>query len=172
MTIAELFREKKISHRSYHVCKANKIEDLQQLDKYLFTNKNFLKLHNCGQKSNSELLELLKNYKDLIKIDEKLPQLKLFNSIFPTSSNQNQKLINSIISILTNNLSIRNRNALAKYIGEELTFNILVNKIYENKEFKMTKIKDVGQNSIIELETYLNTIKAIAITVLENQKLT
>lgn len=168
MTIAELFREKKISHRSYHVCRANKIENLTHLDKFLFENKNFLKLQNCGQKSNSELLELLKTHKELIRIEGEIPQFKLFDSIFPISTIQKQKLINSLIAIITNNLTARNKNALVKYIGEDLTFDVFVNKIYENKEFKITKIKDVGQNSIIELETYFNTIKAIAITVLDN----
>lgn len=167
MTIAELFREKKISHRSYHVCRANNIEDLNQLEEYLFTNKNFLRLQNCGKKSNNELLELSKNY-EKSKNQEDLSQLNLFESTFPLLNRKQQKLINSIILVLTNNLTPRNRNALIGYIGEEITIDIFINKIYENRDFKITKIKNVGKSSIVELETYFNTVKSLTKLVIVN----
>lgn len=162
MTIAELFREKKITHRSYHICRANKIEDLNQLEKYLFKNKDFLKLKNCGEKSNSELIKLSEEY------ENNLSQLDLFNSTFPALSIKQQKLINSLIEILTNNLTSRNKNALIEFMGIELTIDVFLNKIYENRDFKITKIKNIGKSSIEELETYLHTVKAFTVAIIEN----
>jgi len=168
MTISELFREKRISQRSYHVCRGNKIEDLNELEKYLVENENFLKIHNCGKKSNSELIILCEEYRKSKTYQNKLNQLNLFSSNFPPLKNSQQKLINSLIAILTSNLSMRNENAIMEFIGEKLTIDIFVNKVYDNRAFKISKIRNAGKSSAEELEKYFNTIKSFVFIIYEN----
>lgn len=95
-------------------------------------------------------------------------QLNLFISSIPPLKKSQQKLINSLICILTRNLSVRNENSIMEFIGEKLTIDIFINKVYDNRNFKLSKIKNVGKSSEEELEKYFNTIKSFAIIIYEN----
>ena len=52
----------KLNARSLNSCIENKLNDLQSIVIYFWANDDFLKLKNCGQKLNLELIELCRKY--------------------------------------------------------------------------------------------------------------
>ena len=60
--IEHLKSTEKLNPRSLDICVENKMQDLQSIVIYFWANDNFLKLRNCGQKSNLELIELCRKY--------------------------------------------------------------------------------------------------------------
>jgi len=51
-----------VNPRSLDICVENKMQDLQSIVIYFWANDDFLKLKNCGQKLNLELIELCRKY--------------------------------------------------------------------------------------------------------------
>jgi hypothetical protein len=64
MTIDKIYSNGNLSVRSYHACKYNAIETIEDLKNYFSKNKTFKKLRNCGEKSNTELIQLCHKFPD------------------------------------------------------------------------------------------------------------
>ena len=60
--IEHLKKDENLSARSLKICVENKLNDLQSMVIYFWANDDFLRLRNCGQKSNLELIELCRKY--------------------------------------------------------------------------------------------------------------
>jgi len=58
----DLKQVEKLSTKSLNRCADNKLNDLLSIVMYFWANDDFLKLKNCGQKSNLELIELCRKY--------------------------------------------------------------------------------------------------------------
>jgi len=59
---SDLKKVENLSTRSLKICVENKINDLQSIIIYFWANDDFLKLKNCGQKCNLELIELCRKH--------------------------------------------------------------------------------------------------------------
>jgi len=159
MTIDKIYSNGNLSVRSYHACKYNAIETIEDLKKYYSKNKTFTKFRNCGKKSSLELIELCNAYPDIsIPQDIITNQNSLKNKIQKLNRPQRQ-VINQFIKITTSNLKVRGRNAITSYIGKSLKLSDFLIKIFDREDFQVAKIKNIGKGYIPELETYLDKIK-------------
>ena len=161
MTIDEIYRKKEISVRSYHVCKYNELNSISDLKKYYYKNKSFEKLHNCGRKSNKELIEIFNKYPDeyfenkKIEVKEENP----LKSIISNLTRVQREVINSFIFVNTNSLSVRSKNAISLHLKNNLKVKNFVEKILLSESFNVQNIKNVGAKCVPEIEIYISIIK-------------
>jgi len=160
MTIDHIFRKEEISVRSYHVCKHNKINSINDLKEYYFKHKSFDKLRNCGRKSNKELVEICNKYKGehFENIETEIKKENSLKTIISDLTRVQREVINSFILVNTNSLSVRSKNA----ISLNLRKNFKIKNFSERIFFSSVDIKNwknVGARSIPEIELYLSIIK-------------
>lgn len=166
MTIDEIYFNNDISVRTYNVCKYNGLDSIDKLKEYFLKYNSFKKLRNCGRKSNEELIEIYNKYQTIINnhIPEKAGMTPLEKVL--TNINRLQRdVINSYIILETNNLSIRSRNAILKYLLGNLSIRNFAEQILLNKDFIIATVDNVGQKSIPELEIYISLIKDFILNV-------
>lgn len=173
-TIEDLLYEKKISVRSYNVCKYNNLETVQDLTEYYSIHKTFDLLRNCGRKSNEELSSVVMDYSLEIvsRPDTTLEKDKNTNTI-PTLnlSRIQREVINGFIKIQTNYLSNRSRNAISAHLNGNFQVRYFAEKLLLNKFFDPSKIENIGKKSIPELETYITLVKDFIaeVSVIDNE---
>jgi len=168
MTIDEVYKNGHLSVRSYNVCIYNNIKTDFDLIKYFSNHKTFKQLRNCGEKSNTELIQLSSKFQEntfnegLIKNEYSIIQK------IKTLSRLQRQVINSFIKINTSNLQVRSRNAIIALVSESLSLKDFSIKIFGKGNFQISLIKNVGKTSIPELENYLIDIKLFIQEVSEN----
>ena len=86
-----------LSERSFNVCDFSRLNTLSDIVQYYKENGTFIKLKNCGQKSNEELLTIAEKYSDYcfqLYQPEEIPEpiLDELQEIFNTL-NTKQKII-------------------------------------------------------------------------------
>ena len=161
MTIDEIYREEKISVRSYHACKYNEIETIQELIDYFEKYKSFLKFRNCGRKSNEELLNLCNKYQEDY-IENRGVEIKKENplkSIVLNLTRTQREVINNFIFVNTNSLSVRSKNAISLHLKNNLKVKNFAEKIILSENFDVKSIKNIGAKCVPELEVYISIIK-------------
>jgi hypothetical protein len=160
MTIKEIFKNEKISVRSFNVCNENDLINLKSILEYYNENRSFDKLRNCGKKSNDELTALCLKYSDYENVNFSIPlkpDKKLLSSIINFSRTQ-RELINSFIEINTNNLSNRSKKAFTSYLGGNLKIQNISERILTDDSFDFQNIKNVGSKSINELKSFYESL--------------
>ncbi len=115
ISLSKLIHKENLTVRSSNVCEWNGLNDLLGILNHFWDNNNFLNLRNCGQKSNTELIELCKKYEDfpLRPIKERLenPIEKQIESL----TVRQKKILNNIIESQASNLSVRSLNAIERF---------------------------------------------------------
>lgn len=168
MTIYEIYRKENLSVRAYNTCKYGDIDTIEDLIEYYLENKSFMKLRNCGQKSNEELIRLYTKYKNIhLGIDISYP-VKLenkFKKVISELSRNQRDVINSFIQVNTNSLSIRSQNAIKNLLKNNLKIRKFGEDIIYNDNFEIERVRNVGPNSATELEMYIDLIKEFVIEV-------
>lgn len=161
MTIDEIFLKQEISVRSYHVCKYNELNSISDLNKYYYKNKSFVKLRNCGRKSNEELIEICNKYADEyfenkeIEVKEENP----LKGIISNLTRVQREVINSFIFVNTNSLSVRSKNAISLHLKNNLKVKNFAENILFSESFNIQNIKNVGAKCVPEIEIYISIIK-------------
>jgi len=163
ITFYELEKNENLSVRSQNVCRDNGMTDLPSIISYYWANKNFLKLKNCGQKSNLELIELCKKFETHIEKPMKVvlgakPLNPLILKIDSLTVKQKQ-IINNLIVSKFNELPIRPQNALSALLNNEIILKNFVDTIFSDSGFNVYTIRNIGEKSEIEINTFLNVIK-------------
>jgi hypothetical protein len=159
-TIQELIEIEKISQRVLHVCAYNGLNTISDLIEHYREYGTFIKLRNCGQKSNVELTRIYFNYcmllpdPELVSVKEKPELFDLFDSL----KTQQKVILNNILSSRIKTLQIRAFNALQKFLGNNFTFANYYKLIISSKDFNFNKIRNVGAGTTIELEKINNEI--------------
>ena len=167
MTIDEIYRDKKISVRSYHVCKYNDLHTIQDLKEYYFKHKSFDKIKHCGRKSNEELIEICKRHQE-VNLKSKAFELQkegFLKTVVSELTKTQIEVIDGFILINTNNLSVRSKNAILFYLKGNLKIKNFAKKILLLRNFTVKNIKNVGVKSIPELDFYIAIIKDFLIEV-------
>ena len=169
MTIDEIYRNKKISVRSYHVCKYNELYTVQDLKKYYFKHKSFDKIRHCGRKSNEELIEICKRHQAVNLESESFESQKggLIKTIVSELTKTQEEVIDDFILMSTNNLSVRSKNAILFYLKGNLKIKNFAEKILLTESFAVKNTKNIGVKSIPELNIYISIIKDFLIEVSE-----
>jgi len=160
MTIEEVYNNKEISVRSYNVCRRNGIDSIVKLQQYYTIYQTFEKLHNCGRRSNEELIEIYFKYQDYIEDIDNTPKIAknhLEETLFNLTRIQ-RDVINSFIQVNTNSFSVRSKNAISIYLGNNFSVRNFIEKILISHSFKIEKIEKIGRKSIPELEIYISII--------------
>ncbi len=146
MRIEEINYSKDISVRSFNVCNGNNLRDLTSILIYYRYNKTFNKLKNIGRKLNEELTALYFKYSE-------------FNKFFIDNLFAQKNKINSIVNENFKKLSIISQNGLNKYLNNDLDICNIYIKIFSNKKFTPLNLNNIGNNSIPEINTFINEIK-------------
>lgn len=168
MTIDEIYKNKKLSVRSYNLCRNNGLDSMEKLLEYYSKNRSFLYLRNCGRKSNEELIEVCKKFKttdsDNINIHSSENPLE---EILANLTRIQREVINNFIIVNTNSLSVRSKNAISIYLKNNFSVRHFAEKILLNKYFKIENIENVGKKSIPELEIFISIVHDFIIDVNE-----
>ena len=170
MEIELLYNDKKISRRSYNVCKYNNLNTLDDINEYYKKHKSFSKLNNCGRKSNGELIEVCNKYQEEFLNNN--PQIKVEKpliTILIGLTRTQREVINSFIQVNTKSLSVRSQNAILSYLNQNLKVKNFANKILIPNSFKLNKLKNIGSTSIKELDVYIRIIKEYLIEVSQSE---
>lgn len=152
----------KISVRSRNVCGWNNLNDLLSILNYYGANYSFSNLRKCGQKSNTELIELCKKYDDFtIKPQPVLIFQKTDNSIIQKIDSltvRQKKNLNNIIESQYRELSIRSSKALNLYLDSQLSIKGL-KPILSDENFDIKNLRNIGEKSQKEIRLFLTNIK-------------
>lgn len=170
MTIDEIYRKEKISIRSYHVCKYYNFNSVKELREYYYEHKSFAKLRNCGNKSNEELIEICKNYKENniesqeIETQTENPIKKIIEGLTRTQ----RETINNFILTNINSLSVRGKNRIIYFLENNLKIKHFAEEIFLSTDFSLKNIRNVGSKTKKELEVLINEVKSFVIKVSES----
>lgn len=181
-----------ISIRVYNVCIYNNLSSLREIAKYYLKNKNFLRLKNCGGKSNLELIRISESFisdkNNFFLLNEN--DIINFENIHETAVNEelvNENTLNSLSisqKIVINNLITAEFNSLSKITAAQINrilkydlsisniFNqFFINNIETNKKFKLYSSKQGFYDfikkikEILELVTLFKDSKEISIEI-------
>ena len=124
MTIEEIQLIEPLSARSVNLCLYNDLHNLDDILNFYYDNDSFLKLRNCGVKSNNELISLCHKYAQNVNpislYKEKENALKLLISQF---SIEQLETLNTYISISKLPLSVRSSNAISSLLNDDFSIN-------------------------------------------------
>lgn len=162
MTIEEIQLIEPLSVRSINLCQYNDLLNLDLILNYYYENGTFLKLRNCGVKSNNELISLCHKYAQNVNpislYKEKENELKLLISQF---SIEQLETLNTYISISKLPLSVRSSNAISSLLNDDFSINNILNKGLLDSTFNILAIKNVGQKSRTEIEKFITNLSEI-----------
>lgn len=157
MTLEEIRYNFELSVRSYNLCIDNHLNSIHDLQNFLKEHKTFLKLRNCGKKSEIELTEICSQFENQIEEVEDFNK-ENFKTIVENFTRMQKEIVNNYISINTKNLSIRSQNAINSHLNYNVNLRSFVENILDIKYFNVKSIKNVGAKSIPELEVYIKNI--------------
>lgn len=159
-----------LSVRSQNVCSDNGFTDIRSIVRYYWANGSFINLRKCGRKSNIELIDLSTKYeihfldeKPKIEILSEKPLNPLINKIADLSVKQKSLLLN-ILKYRFSKLSVRSSNALKSFMDSDINMQG-VKFILSNTETELRNIRNVGVNSISEINDFVDSLKELIETV-------
>lgn len=165
MSLDEIFEKENISVRAYNLCIDNKLTTVKALGEYFYKNRSFFDLRNCGKKTNEELTAICEKYiersAEIYGFKKENPLEEVVNAL----SRIQREVINSFISVNTNSLSVRSRNAITSYLEGNLKIKNFAEKILLVDGFRFMSLNNVGAGSIAELNGYLGLIKDFLIKI-------
>jgi len=161
-TLEQLAEIENLGIRSQNACKYFNLDTLRDIIYFYKKNGDFLKVRNCGRKSNDELIEVCTKYEGFF-IDELITQIEKENknpivTKIEELKVRQKKIVNNLIISSFNDLSVRSSNALKTYLKGEINLKAF-KSIFSEQNFKLTNLRNVGKKSIEELQTFLNLIK-------------
>ena len=158
ISLSDLTHIENLSVRSSNVCEWNNLNDLMSILNYFWENNNFLGLRNCGQKSNTELIELCQKYEDFtIRSIKEKPENPIEKHIDLLTVRQ-RKILNNVIESQSSTLSVRSLNAIEKMSDSSLTIRGL-REILITPKYDIGEIKNIGKKSVDELVMFCKEIR-------------
>ena len=163
ISLKELTEIENLSVRAVHVCEGSYLNDIVTILNYYWENNDFLHLRNCGQKSNTELIELCKKYEDFTT----KPEIIVPEIIVPENPVEKQidsltvrqkKILNNIINSQIRNLSVRTFNCIDKYSSSNYSLKGL-SEIIINPKFNYRNLRNVGKQTEDELKDFFQIIR-------------
>ena len=161
ISLSELSEKEGLSVRTQNVCEYSNLKDIYSISDYYLENGDFLKLRNCGQKSNLELINVCQKYEKIIcqcgeEPIEDTPTNPIEDSIYILT--KQKAVIINIIESLINELSVRSSNVLKKYLGSNLDLDLIgIKKILAISKTDLRNLRNIGEKSIEEICIFLNS---------------
>ena len=160
MNINDLRKQDKLIAGSNLICKRAGIKTVEELVLYLNKNGNFLKLKNCGEKSDYELVKICISNSELqyVKKVEKQPTklIVIYEKLNPV----HQQLLNHFVHTTTLNLSERANSFIMELFPDKISMSILIEKVYDNNNFNINDFKFEKNYTKSELKKYFDGIKS------------
>lgn len=173
-TLEQLAEIEDLGIRSQNACKYFNLDTLKDIIYYYKKNGDFLKVRNCGRKSNDELIKVCNKYEGFF-IDELTTQIEEENknpivTKIEELKVRQKKIVNNLIISSFNDLSVRSSNALKNYLEGNINLKGF-KSLFSEKNLKLTNLKNVGKKSIEEIQTFLNLIieQIEIVSVFENE---
>lgn len=158
ISLEQLTKVENLSVRSYNLCEWNELNDLTAILSYYWENNDFLRLRNCGRKSNIELIELCKRYESiLIKPIIFSPENPIQKQLENLSARQKQ-VLNNVINSQFNELSNRANNVLKAFTNNDTSLKGLY-EILTNPYFDIEIFRNAGRKTVGELKVFLKNIR-------------
>ena len=158
ISLKELTELENLSVRSSNVCEWNGLNDLQGILNYFWDNNNFFGLRNCGQKSNTELIELCQKYEDFATKPKIVKPENPIENLIDNLTARQRKILNNLIESQVINLSVRSLNAIEKLSDSSLTIRGL-KEILIDPKYNLRKIKNIGEKSVNELAQFFKEVR-------------
>ncbi len=160
ISLFELSEIEGLSTRTQNVCEYSKLKDIYSIFDYYLENGDFLKLRNCGSKSNMELIKVCQKYEKIIyQRKEEIIQDSQTNPIEDSVyilTKQKTLIINTIESLI-NELSVRSSNVLKKYLGSNIDL-VGIRRILAISKTDIRNLRNIGEKSIEEICIFLDSI--------------
>lgn len=166
----ELPDYRELSVRSQNVCSDNGFTNIRSIVSYYWVHGTFINLRKCGQKSNKELIDLSTKY-EIYFLDEN-PKIEILieeppnpfiRKITNLSITQKSLLLN-ILNYRFSKLSVRSSNALKSFMESNISMQD-VRFLLSNSESELRSIRNVGANTISEINDFINSLKELIETV-------
>jgi hypothetical protein len=163
MSIYELKIVEKLTVRSINVCEYNSLATINDIVKFYNENGTFLKLRNCGQKTNEELIHIAEKYNKYVPLDnavinDKIQVVDELDLIFDNLTTKQKIILNNLFNAKLSNLNVRAYNAVKVILNSNFSFsNYFLNAI-KDKSFNFRNVRNVGANTILELNQFHSEI--------------
>lgn len=159
ISLRELADLEDLTVRSLNICAWNGLNDLLAILNYFWRNDNFLRLRNCGQKSNKELIELCLKYEGFSSKPDEINHNTIEKQIDSLTVRQ-KKILNNLIVSQSANISERSLNAIRRISNFNITILGLKKILIESKpKSKLLAINNIGKKTVDELTCFFNEIK-------------
>lgn len=152
-TIKEIFDRFDLSVRAYNVCLTLNLNDLWDLTKYYNENGGFLDAKNCGDKTNKELIYLVKENSFQSTINFPVNTYKL--------DSDDQIVYNILIEEQFSKLSVRCKNALTNAFDSGVPDYDLVRTFFIDNNLTGNRLSNVGKLTNSEVESFKGYCKAL-----------
>jgi hypothetical protein len=135
--------------RAYNVCKDLGFVTLRDLHEFIVKHGDFKTVRNCGNKTNLELLEFHKTfYTDAFEEQE---GEETINKESVISDQSFEYLIEGEFE----KLSVRAKNAILNFTGQELPNKEFVKENFIDRGFKASKLRNVGSKTVDEIDNFV-----------------
>jgi hypothetical protein len=155
--------EEELSVRAQHICEDNDLNSPGSILEYLRKHGDFLKLRNCGLKSNEELLEVCKKFeKGFNQKQRTLPDDKTENTVIhkiEKLSPTQKQIVNNFINKQFSELPPQYSNVLYYFLSADISLKGLIT-IFEEDNFKMINLRNAGPQTIHIFHQFLDKIEA------------
>jgi hypothetical protein len=170
ISLEELADRDWLSVRAVNICEKFGLLTLTQILTFYQKNGSFMKLQNCGKKTEEELTELCEKHKEQkleAEIKDKENIFTLINELNPLK----RSTLNRHIEYLISNLTVRAQNGV-KNISQSGSIKEILETIYE-PEFHFKKLQNIGDKTVEELQTFKIQISnfLILLRTLQNEEL-
>ncbi|MGA9213211.1 MAG: hypothetical protein WBY99_11000, partial [Kaistella sp.] len=165
MTVEEIYDIEDISVRSLNLCKYNGFNSIDDLIDYYMIHRSFLKLRNCGRRSDEELIQVCIKYKALRNCETQNNPKPSYANIILNLNRLQRDVINSFIKINSDSLGVRSKNGISRYLDNNFKTTNFAEKILLSDKFNLNAIQNIGASSILELEIYISIIKEFIVEV-------
>lgn len=157
ISLSDLNKNMKLSNRSYGICMDYDLMTLTDLINFYVQNKSFLKLRNCGRKSNAELVAICKAY-DTNEVQEQSAEDGYsYVAAADKLTEEQVKAFDAYINFKAQSLSVRSYNGLNDFAKSQINLKQLI--VLLDPDFDLRSIKNIGQLSEAELLAFLSDIR-------------
>ncbi len=166
ITLQELAEHHELSLRAYNVCNDNGLTDLEKILNFFKEEKGFLKLKNCGRKTDLELTRICQQYKkdtfwkpkELTSSDKALITQNKFKNL----TRPEEIYLNRYFNKQIKKLSKRSCNAIGLLFNEHNNSLFALYSHLEKINFNFSEIKNVGKKSAVEVEWFFNNFFSVS----------
>ncbi len=153
-SLKDLLENYDISVRAFNVCEEIGLKTIRDVHIYFSKRNDFLEIRNCGIKTKKELHELNQTFFSEFQI---VKQPSLFEE-YNLETNIDWNIFIFLIETEFDKLSTRGKNALLEYFKGKFPTKEKIEKEIILKRLQPKKLRNIGDNTIIELDYFIEFI--------------